>query len=112
VSENRRPGSTRGAATLLLVAVLGIAVVVAAGGLAISRIAVARVRVSSAADLAALAAAPDRDCAKARSVARANRAHLLACEVRGSDVEVTVGLEVAVAGRSLELIAASRAGPP
>lgn len=109
---NDDPTSQRGAATLLLVAVLGIAVIVAAGGLGISRIAVARVRVSSAADLAALAAAPGLDCGRARSVALANRGRLLACEVQGADVQVTVRIEVPVAGRSVGVTATSRAGPP
>jgi secretion/DNA translocation related TadE-like protein len=106
------PDGQQGAATLLLVAVVGLCMVLTAAGLGISRVAIARVRVSSAADLAALAAAESMDCAHARDVVEANRARLLDCEVQGTDVQVSVGLELRVAGRRLEFTAAARAGPP
>jgi secretion/DNA translocation related TadE-like protein len=102
----------RGAATLLLLAVVGWAVVVTALGIGISRVALARVHVSSAADLAALAAAEASDCGRAGEVARANRAHLMDCEVLGQDVQVNVALDVRVAGRLIRLTAEARAGPP
>jgi secretion/DNA translocation related TadE-like protein len=86
--------------------------VLTAAGLGISRVAIARVLVSSAADLAALAAAESMDCAQARDVAEANGTRLLDCEVQGAEVQVSVGLEVPVAGRRLEFTAAARAGPP
>lgn len=102
----------RGAATLLLVAVLALAGLVTAVGLEIGRVAVARVQVSSAADLAALAAAPTLDCGRAREVAEANGAHVVDCEVQEADVTVMVALRVPMAGRQMELRAESRAGPP
>lgn len=102
----------RGAATLLLLAVVGWAVVVMALGLGISRVALARVQVSSAADLAALAAAEASECGRAGEVALANRARLIDCEVLGQDVQVNVALDVRVAGRPIRLTAQSRAGPP
>jgi hypothetical protein len=64
-----------GAAILVLVALLGVAVMITSVGLGIARIAAARVQASSAADLAALAAAPNLDCARARAVAVMNRAN-------------------------------------
>lgn len=102
----------RGAAILVLVALLGVAVMITSVGLGIARIAAARVQASSAADLAALAAAPNLDCARARAVAVMNRAQLVDCEVLDRDVEVTVGLRVPLAGRQVQITAESRAGPP
>lgn len=97
---------------MLLLAVVVVVAVLAAVGLAISRVAVARVQVSSAADLAALAAARSSDCAAAQDVAHANRTVLISCELEGQDVQVGVGLDVDIAGRTLHLNALSRAGPP
>lgn len=102
----------RGAATLLLVAVVGLCVLLTAAGLGITRVALARVRVSSAADLAALAAAAGLDCGAAREVARANGTYLQDCVLDGMDAQVRVGLEFPVAGRRIDVSAEARAGPP
>lgn len=102
----------RGSATLLLVMLVGLCLLLAGAGLGIARIALARVQVASAADLAALAGSENLDCAVARAVAQANGADLLDCTVHGDDLVVRVGLGITLAGRLLHLSAQARAGPP
>lgn len=102
----------RGAATIILVAVLGIALAVAGGAVAVTRVAVVRAQLSAAADLAALAAAAG-DCPAARSVAAVNAATVLECARDGPDHRVTVAAELTVLPtRTVMLTATARAGPP
>ena len=102
----------RGYATVMLAALLGLAVVLCAFGVCVAAIAGARVRASTAADLAALAAARASDCALADQVARLNGAELVVCQRDGVDVIVDVRVPVAVLGRQLHGSAWARAGPP
>lgn len=98
---------------MLLVALLSVVLVAVLGALAVVRFAVARAQLSAAADLAALAAADERNCGLARSSAVANRAAVVSCVVDGADVEVVLGREVELGlGRSVRLSAWARAGPP
>lgn len=96
----RRAGAAadRGSATVW---VLAVAVVLAAAGVVVSLVlgvVLAHRRALSAADLSALAAAerlsgtPWRACEAASVVARANGAALVACDVQGDTVVVTVAV--------------------
>jgi secretion/DNA translocation related TadE-like protein len=92
--------------------VLGLACLVAAAGVVIARIAVARAQVSAAADLAALAGARTGDCAAARETALANGGLLQDCAIEGADILVRVRRDlVLVPGRSVGITAQARAGP-
>ncbi len=103
----------RGAATVLLVAMLALVVAVASAAAAIARVASARVRVSTAADLAALAAARAGDCSVAAAVAAANGATSDQCLLDGPDAQVRAVMTVRLLpGRQLQLTALARAGPP
>lgn len=107
------PARERGAATVLLVCLLTLLLVVTGAVLAVSRVAVARAKVSAAADLAALAAASAGECSAATTVAAANGGVLASCEAVGPDFQVSVSLPVVVlSGRELTLSAQARAGPP
>ncbi|PDP88476.1 hypothetical protein CQJ94_06740 [Glycomyces fuscus] len=74
-----------------------------------------RDRATTAADLAALAAAAgavhgtERACAQARDTAEANRAFLESCVLTGATVEVVVSVPSSLIDRSVP--ARSRAGP-
>jgi secretion/DNA translocation related TadE-like protein len=103
----------RGAATVLLVAMLGVVLVVASAGAAIARVAAARVRVSTAADLAALAAARAGDCKVAAAVAIVNGATGAQCRLDGLDAQVRAVVTVQLLpGKQVQLTALARAGPP
>lgn len=102
----------RGAATLLLVAFLCAALMATSVAMVVVRFAVARAEVSAAADLAALAGAEVGDCGRAATTAQANAAMLLACDLQGADVQVTVGRDLRLLpGRVVRLSAEARAGP-
>lgn len=78
--------------TLMAVAMLGVLSVIGVLGLGLAQWAVAAARLSSAADIAALAganAAADA-CGRAASAAAANGTALVTCLVEGSDVVATV----------------------
>lgn len=74
-----------------------------------------RDRATTAADLAALAAAaqavhgPERACTEARVTAEANEASLESCDVSGHTVEVVVSTPSSVLDRTVD--AHARAGP-
>jgi secretion/DNA translocation related TadE-like protein len=107
----------RGAATVVVMAGVGLLMVVALGIGGAEGLLLAHRRAQAAADLAALAGAGARasggdPCAAAAAVASANEAELRSCAV------VPVGVDVVVAvpgpqllGRSPMLTARARAGP-
>ena len=85
-----------GAASVLVLAVLVVALVLAGGTADLAGVVLARHRASAAADLAALAGAdvlagraPGEACAAAADVTRANDAKLGSCTVEGTDVLVS-----------------------
>lgn len=82
----------RGSATLWSIALCTLLLTVALFGLTLAQAALARQRVTTAADLAALAAASTwRDqCDRARAVAEANRTALMSCEASASGIAVQV----------------------
>lgn len=109
-----RARAERGAATVLVVAMAGLLMFVAAGLGAAGGLVTAQRRAQAAADLAALAGATHRldACAHAGDVAEANAAMLEGCRLDGDDVTV----EVSVAGprvpwRDVRVTAQARAGP-
>ena len=107
----------RGAATVLVLAFLGLLLFVGAALGVVGAMVRAHRSAQSAADLAALAAAAalargENPCPAAASVAAANGASVAACTPAGSDVRVTV--EVGGPrwlGQSADLTAEARAGP-
>jgi secretion/DNA translocation related TadE-like protein len=103
-----------GAATVLVVAMVGVLMFVMVGLAAAGGLVTAQRRAQAAADLAALAGASGTAdaCATAQEVAAANASRLDACRVDGEDVTV----EVSVAGprvpwRDVRVSAEARAGP-
>lgn len=110
-------GRERGAATVIMVAVIGVLFATTASAIMLSGVVLASHRARLAADLGALAGAArlqraepaDAACAEARRVARANHALLTACSVQGMVVEVTVS--VAPATWPSVAVARARAGP-
>ena len=89
----RRPTSAdQGSATLLTVSLAAILLTVGLVGSGIAQWAVAAERLRAAADLSAIAGAqvPARGCVRAAQLAEANQAQLVACQVDGTDVTVTV----------------------
>jgi secretion/DNA translocation related TadE-like protein len=107
----------RGAATLLVVAFLGLLLFVGAALGAVGALVGSHRSAQSAADLAALAGASalargEDPCAAAASIARANGASVVACAPDG--LEVRVGVEVTGPrwlGQAADLEAEARAGP-
>ena len=107
----------RGSASLLVVTAAGVLVLVALALAAVAGMVGAHRTAQSAADLAALAGAGavahGRDgCAAAGSLAAANGATLVSCEVEADDVRVEVrvrGPEWRGSGR--DFTATARAGP-
>lgn len=98
--------SDRGAGTVLVLALVAVAMVCLAATGAVGAAAVAGARAASAADLAALAGAdvllgraPGQPCAAAEVVAGADGARVTACTVTGTQVggvEVTTAVAVEV----------------
>jgi secretion/DNA translocation related TadE-like protein len=107
----------RGSATLFAVACLAVLVLVAAALGVVAAMVRAHRIAQSAADLAALAVADavrsGRDpCAAGRSVAEANRALLVSCDLDGADALVTVTVAGPHwLGQVADLSARARAGP-
>jgi secretion/DNA translocation related TadE-like protein len=107
----------RGAATVLVLAFLGLLLFVGAALGVVGALVRAHRSAQSAADLAALAAASalargDDPCVAAASVASANGADLVSCAPDG--LEARVGVEVAGPrwlGQTADLQAEARAGP-
>ncbi|WP_353650243.1 Rv3654c family TadE-like protein [Nakamurella sp. A5-74] len=97
MSERDR-GSATVVAAIFLAALLAVVVVV----LQLAGAVIARHRAGSAADLAALAGAglvlldPGNACGRAGSVAVANGARVVSCEVQGWDVLVTTEVDVRI----------------
>lgn len=103
----------RGSATVLLAAMISLALISAWAVAAVARIATTRARMSAAADLAALAAARAGDCAAAQRTAADNAADAVRCQSDGPDFTVSADKELDVLpGRSITISAAARAGPP
>lgn len=102
----------QGYAAVILTVLMALAVVMCAAVAFLGGIAAARVRATTAADLASLAAARHVDCLAAGPVASTNEAELISCEVQGQDVVVTVRVPVRIPGGKRYVIAGSRAGPP
>jgi len=106
-----------GSASLLVVTLSGVVLLVGLAAAFVTATAAAHRRAQSAADLSALAGAVARQrgedaCSGAADVARGNEAELLACEVLGDDVRVTVRVpSPALAGHTWEMIGRARAGP-
>ena len=111
-----RPGE-RGAATVLVVALLGLLLLVGAALGVVGALVSAHRTAQSAADLAALAGAAAlahgaEPCAAAASVAAANGATVTGCVTDGPDVRISV--QVAGPrwlGQTADLAAEARAGP-
>jgi secretion/DNA translocation related TadE-like protein len=107
----------RGAASLLVVAMVGVLLLVGCALGVVAAVLVDHRRAAAAADLAALAGAAalqrgDDGCSVAATLAGANGARLLTCAVEGADVLVTV--EVAGPrwlGQRADLVGRARAGP-
>lgn len=112
-----RAGAERGAATVLVVAFLGLLLLVGAALGVVSAMVRAHRSAQAAADLAALAGASalahgEDGCAAATEVAGANDAVLVTCVPDG--LEVRVSVRVAGPhwlGQSADLTAEARAGP-
>ena len=110
-------GGQRGSASLLVVTLSGVVLLVGLAAAFVTATAAAHRRAQSAADLAALAGAVagqrgEDVCAGAAAVARGNEAELLACEVLGDDVRVTVRVaSPELAGHTWEVLGRARAGP-
>jgi len=118
-----RDGGDRGAATVWTLALLGVVLLSGLVAAAMGAQAVARQRVSTVADVAALAAAQSvvDPCGEADRIARANRMTLLSCSPDGRDVILTVGSAspdlvrrvVGLLGHEPDdVTATARAGPP
>ncbi len=111
-----RPGE-RGAATVLVVAMVAVVLVVGVAVAAATGLLVAHRRAQAAADLAALAAAVawrrgDDPCAAAEHVAAGNGARLTRCDRLGADVVVRVAVRApGDPPWPAELVGAARAGP-
>ncbi|HEY3527946.1 MAG TPA: Rv3654c family TadE-like protein [Nocardioides sp.] len=107
----------RGSATLLVLAMCGVLVLLAAALAVVTAMVAAHRAAQSAADLAALAGARGlaegrNGCAQAAEVARANEARLAACAVTGRVVDVVVRVSgPRWLGQTADLAARSRAGP-
>lgn len=111
----------RGAGTVLVLALVAVALVLLAATGAVGAAAVAGTRAASAADLAALAGAdvllgrtPGDPCAAAGATATANRARLSACAITSTDlggvqVPTAVAVEVALDAPSAALGPVARA---
>nr|WP_281284008.1 Rv3654c family TadE-like protein [Nonomuraea deserti] len=108
----------RGSATLWGVALMGLLMAVAAAFATVGSVRVARHRVSSAADLSALAAAetalvdPEGACLRASNLAARNGVTLTRCEIRNeiADVWTSLSISLPIAG-TRTLTGRSRAGP-
>jgi secretion/DNA translocation related TadE-like protein len=107
----------RGAATVVVVAIIGVLFATTASAIMLSGVVLASHRARLAADLGALAGArrlqhaesADAACAESRRVVRANHALLTGCSVQGMTVEVTVS--VAASTWPSAAVGRARAGP-
>ena len=112
-----RGSDSRGAATLLVVALTGVVLLLGLAGAFLTATGAAHRRAQAAADLAALAGATahrhgDDACAAAGKVAMSNGAASTACHLEGEDVVVEVSLSgPEFLGHSWDLTGRARAGP-
>jgi secretion/DNA translocation related TadE-like protein len=113
-------GDDRGIATVWAAALMQLLLVVAALALAMGSLVVARFRVATVADLAAVAAVQGTGCADAQALVRIHAMDVRTCTVVGADVVVeVVGRPPAPLVRlsswlghgAPEVTAMSRAGP-
>lgn len=102
----------RGAAGVLLVFLLGLGLLILSGAAGVAHMAQMRARLSAAADLGALAAAREADCATAVRIAETNGAAAVECHADGGDYTVVTSGSIRVFGASMTLRARARAGPP
>lgn len=107
--------SDSGAASVLAVAVIGVVICSGTVAVALGGAFAARREAAAAADAAALAAAdvasgltPGSPCQAAESVAAANAARLVSCDLEG----VVAIVETSVSYLGLPTRASARAGPP
>lgn len=101
-----------GSAAVIVVSVALLAMFVMTGVAGVGGIAVTRARVSAAADLAALAGAGGGGCEAVESTVRANGAQLSDCRAEHEDVVVVATDQVRFVGRTINVRAEARAGPP
>lgn len=80
----------RGIATIWAAALMQVLLVVALVAMAMGSLVVTRFRVSTVADLAAIAAVQGAGCADARALARVHAMHVSSCEIVGADAVVRV----------------------
>lgn len=114
-----RSGAERGSGTVWVAALAGVLALVGAAAVLAGAASVARHRATSAADLAALAAARSAvlgdpaACLVAQRIAGRNGARVTGCRVSaGAVVEVTVSVPVRLGGLGTrEATARARAGP-
>lgn len=99
-----------GAGAILVLLIAGLLLVVTAGSASVVRILVVNARNSSAADLAALAAARSASCEEGRRVALANAVELRSCQQDGTDFQIVTGRDVVMFGQTIRLRATARAG--
>jgi secretion/DNA translocation related TadE-like protein len=114
VTADDRSRRDDGAATVLVVAMAGVLMFVAAGLAAVAGLVTAQRHAQAAADLAALGGADDAAaaCDAAARVAAANAASLDRCQVVGREVTVTVSVPgPEVSWRDVRVSAEARAGP-
>ena len=92
MARRRGVASDRGSMTLIAVALLSVICIVGVLGLGLAQWAVAAARLSSAADIAALAGANAEvdACGRASTAASMNGTTLVACRIEGTDVVATV----------------------
>lgn len=117
MSRERGRPSERGAATVLVVAFLGLLLLLGAALGVVGAMVRAHRGAQAAADLAALAAASALAdgadaCAAAAEIAAANGATVLTCAPAGRDARVTVRVDgPRWLGQTADLTAEARAGP-
>lgn len=100
----------RGAGTVLVIVAMLLLIVATGVALAFVRVATAHARASSAADLAALAAARSGHCEEAGRVAGANGAVLVSCVAVGGDHQVVAATDLRLLGLELRIPVTARAG--
>ena len=116
MSTRSRSRDERGVATVAAIGLVGLLVVVAGAGAAVTVLVLSHRRAQVAADLAALAGAAALQrgadpCAAAATIAQRQDARVSRCDVDGPDVVVVTGVLLLPALGGAELPARARAGP-
>jgi secretion/DNA translocation related TadE-like protein len=101
VTRSRLSSRERGSAAVLMVAILGVVVALAAAAMVITGYLIGHHRARLAADLAALSGAAayvrgQDACDEAREIARRNGAKLISCTRVGDDLDFVVTVRTAV----------------